>query len=80
MPALLRSVAVVRFRIWLATALAFGALVAGLLRAQVDEEKKRDQSDETETRAASTDDPSSLGAAVNPSMIGRSKSAYCGPY
>ena len=29
--ALLRSVAVVRFRIWLATALAFGALVAGLL-------------------------------------------------
>jgi hypothetical protein len=52
--ALLRSVAVVRFRIWLATALAFGALVAGILRAQVNEEKRRDQSEETETRAAST--------------------------
>ena len=55
--ALLRSLAVVRFRIWLATALAFGALVAGLLRAQVDEEKQRDQSEETETRAASTPKP-----------------------
>jgi N-acetylmuramoyl-L-alanine amidase len=55
--ALLRSVAVVRFRIWLATALAFGALVAGILRAQVNEEKRRDQSEETETRAASTAKP-----------------------
>jgi hypothetical protein len=45
---------VVRFRIWVATALAFGALVAGLLRAQVNEEKKRDQSEETEARSAST--------------------------
>jgi hypothetical protein len=48
---------VVRFRIWLATALAFGALAAGLLRAQVDEEKRRDQSEETDTRAASTPKP-----------------------
>jgi hypothetical protein len=55
--ALLRSVAVVRFRIWLATALAFGALVAGILRAQVNDEKQRDQSEETETRAASTPKP-----------------------
>ena len=55
--ALLRSVAVVRFRIWLATALAFGALVTGLLRAQVNEEKKRDQSEESGTRAASTPKP-----------------------
>ena len=55
--ALLRSVAVVRFRIWLATALAFGALVAGLLRAQVDEEKRRDRSEETQTRDASTPKP-----------------------
>ena len=55
--ALLRSVAVLRFRIWLATALAIGALVAGLLRAQVNEEKRRDQSEETETRAASTPKP-----------------------
>jgi hypothetical protein len=55
--ALLRSVAVVRFRIWLATALVFGALVAGLLRAQVNEEKRRDRSEEPETRAASTPKP-----------------------
>ena len=55
--ALLRSVAVVRFRIWLTTALAFGALIAGLLHAQVSEKKQRDQSEETETRAASTPKP-----------------------
>jgi hypothetical protein len=55
--ALLRSVAVVRFRIWLATALAFGALIAGLLRAQVNAEKPRDQSDQSETRATSTPKP-----------------------
>jgi len=55
--ALLRSVAVVRFRIWFATALAFGALIAGFLRAQVNEEKRRDQSEETETRAAATPKP-----------------------
>ena len=55
--ALLRSVAVVRFRIWLATALAFGALVAGLLCAQVNEEKRHDQSDEAEAHSASTPKP-----------------------
>jgi hypothetical protein len=55
--ALLRSVAVVRFRIWLATALAFGALVAGLIRAQVNEEKRRDQAEESEARSASTPKP-----------------------
>lgn len=46
-----------RFRIWLATALAFGALIAGLLRAQVNEEKRRDQSEETEARSTSTPKP-----------------------
>ena len=55
--ALLRSVAVVRFSIWLATALAFGALIAGLLRAQVNDEKQRDRSEESESRAASTPKP-----------------------
>ena len=55
--ALLRSVAVVRFRIWLATVLASGAMVAGLLRAQVNEEKRGGQSEETETRATSTPRP-----------------------
>jgi hypothetical protein len=48
---------VVRFRIWLAIALAFGALVAGLLRAQVNEEKRRDRPEENETRSASTPKP-----------------------
>ncbi len=38
--ALLRSVAVVRFRIWLATALASGAIAGTLLHAQVSEEEK----------------------------------------
>ncbi len=55
--ALLRSVAVVRFRIWLATALAFGALAAGLLCGQVNEGKHRDQSEETEAHSASTPKP-----------------------
>jgi hypothetical protein len=54
---LLLSVAVLRFRIWLATALAFGALITGLLRAEVSEEKRRDQSEETGTRSASTPKP-----------------------
>jgi hypothetical protein len=46
--ALLRSVAVVRFRIWLTTALAFGAIIGSLLRAQVGDEEKsrRDESEQ----------------------------------
>jgi hypothetical protein len=48
---------VVRFRIWLVIALAFGALVAGLLRAQVDEEKRGNQAEEAETRATSSPKP-----------------------
>jgi hypothetical protein len=48
---------VVRFRIWLATAVAFGAIVAGLLRAQVSEEQRRDQSEHAEKRAASSAKP-----------------------
>jgi N-acetylmuramoyl-L-alanine amidase len=50
--ALLRSVAVVRFRIWLTTALASGAIVGSLLHAQVDDEKSG-QLDEFEQIAAS---------------------------
>jgi len=45
---------VVRFRIWLATVLAFCAFITGLLRAQVNAEKPRDQSDQSEIRATST--------------------------
>jgi N-acetylmuramoyl-L-alanine amidase len=55
--ALLLSVAVVRFRIWLASALAFGAIVAGLLRAQVNEEQQRNQTEAIETRPASSPKP-----------------------
>jgi N-acetylmuramoyl-L-alanine amidase len=55
--ALLLSVAVVRFRIW--AALAVGAIVAGLLCAQVsdEEESRRGQSDSGETHAASSPTP-----------------------
>jgi len=55
--ALLRSVAVVRFRIWLATALAVGALIGNAIRAQVDEETPRDQARESETRATASPKP-----------------------
>jgi N-acetylmuramoyl-L-alanine amidase len=48
---------VVRFRIWLGTTLVFGALVTGLLCAQVNEEKRRNQSEETEAHSASTPKP-----------------------
>ncbi len=53
--ALLRSVAVVRFRIWLAAALAVGAIITGLLSAQDREEQKsrRDESESIETSASS---------------------------
>jgi N-acetylmuramoyl-L-alanine amidase len=68
--ALLLSVAVVRFRIWLATALAFGAIVAGLIRAQVNEEQRRDQSEETETRAAPSPKPKK-----SPSPVAKAKAA-----
>jgi N-acetylmuramoyl-L-alanine amidase len=68
--ALLLSVAVVRFRIWLATALAFGAIVASLLRAQVNEEQRRDQPQETETRPASSPKPQK-----SPSPIAKAKAA-----
>jgi hypothetical protein len=57
--ALLRSVAVVRFRICLATALSVGAIITGLLRAQVSDEQKsrRDEPDPSETSAASSPKP-----------------------
>jgi len=57
--ALLRSVAVVRFRIWLATALAFGAIVGNLLRAQVGDEEKsrRDESAQVQAHASPSPKP-----------------------
>src|SRR5207247_5444895 len=50
------SVVVVRFRIWVATALAVGAIITGVLRAQVGEEQKsrRDESESSEANASSS--------------------------
>ena len=57
-----------RFRIWLVIALAFGAIIAGLLCAQVNEQRQRDQSEETETRAASSPKPKK-----SPTPVGKAK-------
>jgi hypothetical protein len=65
---LLLSVAVLRFRICLVIALAFGAIIAGLLCAQVNEQRQRDQSEETETRAASSPKPKK-----SPTPVGKAK-------
>ncbi|MGE5208808.1 MAG: peptidoglycan recognition family protein [Alphaproteobacteria bacterium] len=46
-----------RFRIWLVTALAFGAIIAGILRAEVDQERTREKSEETEAHNASSSKP-----------------------
>jgi len=67
---LLLSVAVLRFRIWLVIALAFGAIIAGLLRAQVNEQRQRDQSEETETRAVPSPKPKK-----SPTPVGKAKAA-----
>jgi hypothetical protein len=50
---------VVRFRIWLATALASGAILGSLLRAQVGDEEKgqRDESEQIETHASPSPNP-----------------------
>ena len=56
---LLRSVAVVRFRIWLATVLALGAIITGLLRAQLSEEQqsRRNETERSESPTASPAKP-----------------------
>ncbi|HEU0207547.1 MAG TPA: N-acetylmuramoyl-L-alanine amidase [Candidatus Udaeobacter sp.] len=46
-----------RFRLWLVTALAFGAIISGLLCAQVSEQRQRDESEGTGTRASSSPKP-----------------------
>ncbi len=72
--ALLRSVAVVRFRIWLATALAVGAIITGLLRAQVTEEQQNrgDKSDTSESRAASSPKPKKTPSPAAKRATGKS--------
>lgn len=70
--ALLVSVAVVRFRIWLTPALAFGAIVATLLCAQVDEEQenRRGDSEQIETRATASPKPKK-----SPGPVAKAKAA-----
>jgi len=60
---------VVRFRIWLAAALAVGAIITGLLRAQVTEEQQNrgDKSDTSESRAASSPNQRKLRAPLQTS-------------
>ena len=57
--ALLRSVAVVRFRVWLTTAFVSGVILGSLLCAQVDDEEKsrRDESEQIETHASPSPKP-----------------------
>lgn len=72
--ALLRSVAVVRFRIWLATALAVGAIITGLLRAQVSEEQQNrsDKSDTSESPAVSSPKPKKTPSPAAKRATGKS--------
>ena len=73
--ALLRSVAVVRFRIWLTTALVSGVIIGSLLCAQVhDEEKRRrDESEQIETNGTSSPTPKKSPSPV--AKASKSKSA-----
>jgi N-acetylmuramoyl-L-alanine amidase len=48
---------VVRFRIWLATALASGAIIGSLLRAQVEEQSRREEAEQIEAHASASPNP-----------------------
>jgi len=72
--ALIRSAAVVRFRLWLATALALGAIAGSLLRAQVSDNEKS-QRDESETAQHETESASSPAPKKSPSPIAKAKAA-----
>jgi len=65
---------VVRFRLWLATALALGAIASGLLRAQVSDNEKS-QRDESETGQHETQAASSPAPKKSPSPIAKAKAA-----
>jgi len=72
--ALLRSLAVVRFRIWFAIALACGAIAGNLLRAQVaDEEKsRRDESEQAEAHDSSSPKPKKSPSPVEKASTNKS--------
>jgi hypothetical protein len=63
---------VVRFRLWLATALALGAIISSLLRAQVNDEEKS-QRDESGKRQHETQAASSPAPTKSPSPIAKAK-------
>jgi hypothetical protein len=65
---------VVRFCIWLATTLAVGAIITGLLRAQVTEEQQNrgDQSDTSESRPASSPKPKKTPSPAAKRATGKS--------
>jgi len=65
---------VVRFRLWLATALALGAIAGSLLRAQVSDNEKS-QRDESETGQHETQAASSPAPKKSPSPIAKAKAA-----
>jgi hypothetical protein len=76
--ALLRSVAVVRFRLWLATAIALGAIAGSLLRGQTssDEDKPGDESEKSqqEARASASPTPKKSPKPITKAKAGKSKS------
>jgi hypothetical protein len=72
--ALIRSAAVVRFRLWLTTALALVAIAGTLLRAQVSDSEKS-QRDDSETGQHETESASSPAPKKSPSPIAKAKAA-----
>jgi hypothetical protein len=70
---LLLSVAVARFRISLAAALASGAILAGVLCAQISDQKESEPSGETETRATPSPKPKTSPNAITKAKTGNHK-------
>jgi len=69
---------VVRFRIWLATALASGAIVGNLLRAQVGDEEKsrRDESEQIQTHASPSPKPKKSPSPIAKASRDKSKKKH----
>ena len=68
----------VRFRIWLATALASGAIVGNLLRAQVGDEEKsrRDESEQIQTHASPSPKPKKSPSPIAKASRDKSKKKH----
>ena len=78
--ALLRSVAVVRFRIWLATALASGAIAGTFLHAQVSEEEKsrRNESEQIATHVSPSPKPKKSPSPIAKASRNKSEKKHLG--